>query len=122
MAVDNRSISSKIDRSKSSDDAHLLIGRAMGEVFRRENITESSVSCPPAFLITDSNGNVYTLGFDYVEHGTKYEFMVLCNDKPTGQFAEKIEYTRNANGVGGVVRLYGRDGTRVLSRNKSCFI
>ena len=110
-----------IDTRRSSDDAHLLIGKALGQTIRRENRTESYVVCPPACYITDDDGSVYTMGFDYIEHPRHYEFMVLCNDKPTGQFAERIEYTRRA-GHSGVVRLFGKDGVRVLSRDKRHFI
>jgi hypothetical protein len=116
MSIDNLVLSNVINRSKASDDAHLLIGKAGGQVYRRENATESYVCIPPAHVITDNTGEVWTLGFDYVEHPFHYEFMVLRNDKPTGQFAEKIEY-RN-----GVIRLFGKDGMRTLSRNRLFFI
>ncbi len=121
MSVDNIALSNVIDRRRSSDDAHLLIGKALGEVIRREDRTESYVCCPPACYITDDDGAVFTLGFDYIEHPRHYEFMVLRNDVPTGQFAERIEYTRRA-GHSGTVRLFGKDGVRTFSRNKSCFI
>ena len=121
MSTDNARLSNTIDRRRSSDDAHLLIGRALGETIRRENRTESYVACPPACYITDDDGATFTMGFDYVEIGSKYEFMVLRNDVPTGQFAERIEYTRRA-GHSGTVKLFGKDGTRTFSRNKSCFI
>jgi hypothetical protein len=121
MSVDNLSISNVVDRGRSSDDAHLLIGKALGETIRRENITESYVVCPPACYITDDDGAVFTLGFDYIEHPRNYEFMVLRNDKPTGQFAERIEFRRSAGGAG-VVRLFGKDGVRTFSRNKRHFI
>ena len=116
MSVDNIILPNFVDRRKSSDDAHLLIGKAMGETIRRENKTESYVSSPPAFSIVDSDGAVFTLGFDYVEHPFKYEFIVLRNDVSTGQFAETIEY-RN-----GVVRIFGKDGTRTWSRSRRHFI
>lgn len=121
MAVDNRALANTIDRSRSSDDAHLLIGRALGETIRREDITESYVVCPPACYITDDDGATFTLGFEYIEYPFKYEFMVLRNDAPTGQYAERIEYRRSAGGSG-VVRIFGRDGTRTFSRNKRHFI
>jgi hypothetical protein len=121
MAVDNICVPRSIDRRRGSDDAHLLIGKALGEIIRRENRTESYVACPPACYITDDDGAIFTLGFEYIEHRFKYEFMVLRNDVPTGQFAERIEYTRRA-GHSGTVRLFGKDGVRTFSRNKSCFI
>lgn len=116
MSVNNIAISNFVDPRKSSDDAHLLIGRALGQTVRRENDTESSVCCPPAAYITDRSGAIWTLGFDYIEYPYKYEFMVLRNDQKTGQFAEKIEY-RN-----GIVRLFGKDGTRTVSRDGKSFI
>ena len=116
MSVDNTTLPSTINRARGSDDSHLLIGKALGQVYRRENRTESYVCVPPAFMITDSDGTVWTLGFEYVEHGWQYEFNVLRNDKYTGQFASHIEYRD------GVVRLFGRDGTRVLSRDKNYFL
>lgn len=121
MSIDNRALSNIIDKRRSSDDQHLLIGKALGQVIRREDRTESYVVCPPAMFITDDDGAVYTLGFDYVEHPFHYEFIVLRNDVSTGHFAERIEYTRRA-GNSGVVRLFGKDGVRVLSRTKRHFI
>lgn len=116
MSVDNQALSNLVDTNRSSDDAHLLIGRALGQTIRRENKTEAYVCIPPALYITDSDGAVWTLGTEYVEHPRTYEFMVLRNDKPTGQFAERVEY-RN-----GTIRLFGKDGTRMFSRNKRHFI
>lgn len=101
---------------RGSDDAHLLIGRALGQTIRRENPTESYVCCPPAWVVTDTDGSVLTPGFEYVEYPFHYEYMVLRNDRPTGQFAQFIERR------GGIIRLYGKDGTRILSRNKRHFI
>lgn len=121
MPINNVSLSNTIDRRKSSDDAHLLIGQALGQTVRREDRTESYVCVPPACYITDDDGAIFTMGFDYVEFPRHYEFMVMRNDKPTGQFAERIEYTRTS-GHSGVVRIFGRDGTRILSRDKSTFL
>lgn len=121
MSVDNFSLTNVVDRRKSSDDAHLLIGKALGETIRRENRTESYVVCPPAMYITDDDGAIFTMGFEYIELGNRYEFIVLRNDVPTGEFAERIEYTRRA-GHSGAVQIFGKDGVRSFSRNKSCFI
>jgi hypothetical protein len=96
-----------------SDDHHLLIGRADGQLFRRENKTESYVVIPPAHLITDSDGAMWTFGFKYDGYG---EINVLRNDVDVGEFAQKIEYRK------GVVRLFGRAGTRVFSRSRRHFI
>lgn len=94
---------------RSDDDAHLLIGRALGQTYRRNDKTESYVSVPPAFLITDSDGAAWTFGMTYNAHG---EVNVLRNDVDTGEFAERIEYRD------GVVRLFGRDGRRSFSRSR----
>lgn len=101
---------------RGSDDAHLLIGQALGQIIRRENPTESYVCCPPAWIVKDTDGSVLTMGFEFIEYPFHYEFMVLRDDMPTGQFAQFIERR------GEVIRLYGKDGTRVLSRNKRHFI
>ena len=99
--------------SKSSDDAHLLIGRALGATYRRENATEEYVSIPPAFMITDSDGAVWTLGHEY---NTDFEFNVLRNDVHTGEYASRMERIR------GVVRIFGKGGWRSFSRNRRHFI
>lgn len=125
MSVDNLLLPSLINRRKSSDDAHLLIGRALGETIRREDITESYVVSPPALYITDDDGATFMLGHDYTEHwragACVYEWMVMRNDRPTGQFATHIEY-RRSSGTAGIVTIFGCDGKRAWSRNKSSFI
>ena len=95
-----------INPSKAHDDAHLLIGKMDGVLYRRADKTESYVAIPPARLITDPSGAVWTLGYEFVQRGWRLEFNVLRNDKDMGQMAERIEMR------GGVVRLYGKDGTR----------
>lgn len=96
-----------------SDDAHLLIGRALGRTWRRADKTDSYVVIPPALTITDSDGVTWTFGVAFNAFG---EINVLRNDVNTGAFAQRIEY-RN-----GVVRLYGKDGWRSLSRSRRHFI
>ena len=104
----------------SDDDHHLLIGRANGNIYRRINKSESGLEIPPAFMITDSDGAVWTFGSHY--NPERYaancvlEFNVLRNDIDTGEFASRIVYDR------GVVKLYGRDGQRSFSRSRKCFI
>lgn len=98
---------------KSHDDNHLLLGRALGQTFRRENKTEPYVVIPPALVITDSDGATWTLGTEYNVH---FEFNVLRNDRDTGEFAERIEYRQ------GVVTLYGKAGRRTFSRSRRHFI
>ena len=97
----------------SGDDDHLLIGRALGQTWRREDKTESSIVIPPALTICDSDGATWTFGFTFNGYG---EINVLRNDVDTGEFAARIEYH------GGVVRLYGKGGVRSFSRNRRHFI
>ena len=99
--------------SRASDDAHLLIGRALGQVWRRENKTESDVTIPPALIITDSDGATWTLGTEY---NVYMEFNVLRNDVDTDEFAQRIEYRS------GVVRIFGNYGWKTFSRNRRHFI
>jgi hypothetical protein len=87
-------------------DSELLIGTVLGVKYHRENRTEAYVSVPPALIITDSNGSAWSLGNEYIQRGLIYEFNVMCNDKNTGEMAQKIEY-RN-----GQISIYGWDGRR----------
>lgn len=96
-----------------SDDDHLLIGRALGVNYRRENKTEAYVCIPPALIITDSDGGTWTFGTEFNAYG---EINVLRNDVNMGEFAQRIDYR------GGVVRLYGKGGTRSFSRSRRHFI
>jgi len=96
-----------------NEDRHLLLGWASGQLFRREDKTESYVVIPPAHLITDSDGAAWTFGFNYNGHG---EINVLRNDIDTGEFAARIEYRK------GQVRIFGKAGWRVFSRNRRHFI
>jgi hypothetical protein len=96
-----------------SDDDHLLIGRALGQTWRRADRSEPYVCIPPALIITDSDGACWTFGTAF---NAWNEINVLRNDIDTGEFAERIEYRR------GIVTLYGRSGRRVFSRNRRHFI
>jgi hypothetical protein len=95
------------------DDDHLLIGRANGVTYRRENKTEAYVVIPPAYIITDSDGGTWTFGTEFNTYG---EINVLRNDVDTGEFAQKIEYRK------GIVRLFGREGWRSFSRSRRYII
>jgi hypothetical protein len=88
-------------------DSELLVGRAVGQAFYRENATEPYVECPPALIITASDGKTFTLGNRFIQYGRWYEFEVDCNGVGTGEFAVKIVYQHRK------VRIYGRDGWRV---------
>jgi hypothetical protein len=88
--------------------------RQQGE---QKHVTESYVSCPPALVIQDLDGNLWTLGFDQGGwHTGEFEFDVVRNACRTGEFACRIEF-RN-----GKVKIFGRDGWRSWDRNRKCFI
>lgn len=59
-------------------------------------ITESSVTVPPAAVITDSAGRCWTIGLRMQPRGLcpngHYAFDVLCNGMPVGEAASHIEY------------------------------
>lgn len=97
-------------------DSELLIGRAVGQRFVRENVTESYVTVPPALIVTASDGKTFTLGSEYLGEGWNMEFNVLCDDRATGEFASRIECRK------GVVRIFGRAGWRTWSRSRRLFI
>lgn len=88
-------------------------------------LTESYVSIPPALVIRESDGTVWTLGFDqgaFWRTG-EYEFdVVRCGPEPgakptpTGDHACRIEMRK------GIVRIYGEAGWRTWSRRGRCFI
>ena len=71
-------------------------------------ITESYVSIPPALVITDNEGALWTLGFDQGEWRTgEFEFDVVRNGRKTGEHACRIEFRA------GRVRIFGTAGWRV---------
>jgi hypothetical protein len=83
-------------------DKHILAGTVNGLRYERENRSERDVEIPPAFLITDADGGMWTFGGgDYTIHDGQYEFHVLRNDIDTGEIAKKIVYRQ------GVVTIYG---------------
>jgi hypothetical protein len=76
-------------------------------------ITESSMAIPPALVITDSEGALWTLGFDQGAWRTgEFEYDVVRNGKKTGEHACRIEY-RSVNGGPRRIRIYGEEGWRV---------
>jgi hypothetical protein len=85
-------------------DSELLIGRALGGQYTRENKTDAYVTVPPALIITDSNGATWTLGHDYILKGWRYYFGVMRNDVHTGEQACQIEYRQWR------VRIFTPDG------------
>jgi hypothetical protein len=94
----------------------LLVGRANGARYERENPSERDVQIPPAYMITDTDGAVWTFGSEYVVHNGEYEFNVLRNDVDTNETAKRIVYQ------GGVVTIYGSYGRKRFSRSRRHFI
>jgi len=88
-------------------DSELLVGRANGVRFLRNDQTEAYVEIPPAYIITDSSGATWTLGTEYVQKGWCFYFNVLRNDVDTGELACKILYQR------GRVRIFSPEGWKV---------
>lgn len=71
------------------------------------HITEPYVSIPPALIIQDSEGALWTLGFDYAGCRVgEHEFDVVRNGRKTGETACRIEYRRNK------VCIFGQAGWR----------
>ena len=98
-------------RPPAYDDRLFPFMRRAGE---QRHITESAVSIPPALTITDREGAVWTLGFDYCEaewRTGKYEYDVVRNGRVTGAFARRIECAVDSYG-NRVVRIWGADGWR----------
>jgi hypothetical protein len=70
-------------------------------------VTEAYVSIPPALVIRDNEGALWTLGFDQGGHRTgEYEYDVVRNGRKTGEHACRIEFR------GGKIRIYGQDRWR----------
>jgi len=77
-------------------------------------ITEAYVRIPKALCIRDSEGALWTLGFDYSEtewRGGHKEYDVVRNGRMTGEFARFIECKVNSYG-NKVVRIWGAEGWR----------
>lgn len=87
-------------------DSVLLQGRALQSTYYRETATQPYVSVPPALIITDSNGAIWTLGFNYTQNRGQFFFNVLRNDIDTGELASNIEYRQ------GKIRIRCSDGTQ----------
>ena len=74
------------------------------------HITEEYVSSPPALIIIDSKGIVWTLGFEFghrlggQDPRGEYSFEVLCNGNRTGFYASRIERR------GGRIRIFTQEG------------
>jgi hypothetical protein len=94
----------------------LLVGRAGGARYERQNKTEEGVEIPPAFIITDSDGACWTFGAQYERHGNEFEFTVLRDDVDTGEVAKRIVYKK------GGVWIFGHYGWKQFSRSRKTFI
>lgn len=71
-------------------------------------ITDNYVSSPPALIIVDETGAVWTLGFNPGEAPRgEFAFDVLRDGKDTGVFASRIE-RRN-----GRIRAFTKDGWKI---------
>lgn len=70
-------------------------------------LTEAYVSIPPALVIRDKDGALWTLGFDQGEFRTgEFEYDIVRNGRKTGEFGCRIEF-RN-----GKVKIFGAAGWR----------
>lgn len=73
-------------------------------------VTEGYVSIPPALVIRDGEGALWTLGFDRGGWRTgEFEYDVVRNGVKTGEHACRIEYR------GGKIRIFGSAGWRTWS-------
>lgn len=76
----------------------------------QRHITESYVSSPPALIIVDEAGIIWTLGMQLGNEQGGYDprgefcFEVLANGNKTGYFASRIERR------GGRIRIFTRNG------------
>jgi hypothetical protein len=70
------------------------------------HITEAYVSTPPALVVVDETGDVWTLGFTNAPQAPRGEFAfdVLRNGVAVGEFASRIERR------GGRVRIFTPSG------------
>lgn len=76
-------------------------------------ITESYVCIPPALVIRDDEGALWTLGFDQGGWRTgEFEYDVVRNAKKTGEFACRIEFR------GRILRIFGHEGWRTWNGNR----
>lgn len=81
-------------------------GRLNGHRFERTAKTENYVRVPPALLITDERGDVWSLGHEYAQHGWRLFFNVVRNDVNTGEMAEVIEFVK------GRIKIYTPSGVK----------
>ena len=96
-------------------DSVLLSGTVNGARYERENRSEEYVEIPPAYMITDETGAMWSFGTEYATgRDGHFEFNVLRNDVDTGEVASKITYRQRR------VVIHGSAGRRVWTGK--CFI
>lgn len=72
---------------------------------QQTHITEEYVSSPPALVIVDETGAVWTLGFEQITGPRgEYAFPVCRNGVPVGEYASRIERR------GGKIRIFTTNG------------
>lgn len=77
-------------------------------------ITENYVSIPPALIITDEAGSIWTLGFVTGPiSGGEFTFNVLRNGVDTGEYANRIERRKNE------IWIYGPEEWKRMHVHKS---
>ena len=93
----------------------LLLGKMHGVTYKRNDETELYVSIPPACLITDTTGALWTFGFEQLIWKGEFAFSVMRNDISTGEYATRIEYRRDRYLGRNVVRILGQTGWKTWS-------
>lgn len=89
-------------------DSVLLVGTVGGARHERVNPSEAYVEIPPARLITDATGAMWSFGTSYkFDRDGHYQFNVVRNDRDLDEYAQKIVYQR------GKVRIFGNGQWRV---------
>ena len=80
----------------------------MRRPLQQTHITESYVSSPPALIVIDECGDVFTLGLQYQDMRDapqgEFAFTILCNGRWTGEYGSRIERRNNR------VRIFCRGG------------
>jgi hypothetical protein len=84
-----------------------FVGTLNGYKYRRVNKSENYVRIPPALMITDDRGDVWSIGNEYVQNGWRLFWNVLRNDKDTGEMAEYVEFNK------GRVRIFSPSGPKI---------
>lgn len=72
-------------------DKHVLTGTIFGLRHERANISPNGTVIPPAMVITDSEGGMWTLGHEYIVHRGSFEWNVIRNDIDMDITAQRIE-------------------------------